>query len=92
MKSDPTLTLPMGHEAIVIHRRYETAVLANDFLIGIWFTVGSVMFLYPAYEKTGAWVFLIASIQFLIRPSIRLARNIHIRRIRRRSGPQTQHS
>ncbi|MFP4462606.1 MAG: YrhK family protein [Guyparkeria sp.] len=84
MSRDPSLTLPLGPEALVIRRRYETAVLANDFLIGLWFTLGSVAFLFPEYESVGAWVFVIASLQYLVRPSIRLARNIHLQRIRRR--------
>ncbi|HER35352.1 MAG: YrhK family protein [Halothiobacillaceae bacterium] len=78
---DPSLTLPLGHEALVIHNRYETAVLVNDFLIGLWFTLGSVAFLFPAYEAAGAWIFLIASVQYLVRPTIRLTRKIHMQRL-----------
>ena len=81
---DPSLTLPLGHEALVIHNRYETAVLINDFLIGLWFTLGSVAFLFPAYEGIGDWIFVLASVQYLVRPSIRLTRNIHLQRIQRR--------
>lgn len=87
MRRDPSLTLSLGPEALVIRRRYETAVLANDFLIGLWFTLGSVAFLFPAYESAGAWIFVMASVQYLVRPSIRLARNIHLKRIRRRQAP-----
>ncbi|HZJ81182.1 MAG TPA: YrhK family protein [Guyparkeria sp.] len=78
MRDDPSLTLSLGREALVIHNRHEAAVLVNDFLIGLWFTLGSVAFLLPAYKELGAWVFLVASIQHLVRPSIRLARNVHV--------------
>nr|WP_284047581.1 YrhK family protein [Guyparkeria hydrothermalis] len=90
MDRDPKLTLPLGAEALVIHQRYETAVLANDFLIGLWFTLGSLAFLFPAYESAGAWIFLIASLQYVVRPSIRLARNIHVERLRRRRSPSAE--
>ena len=90
MDRDPALTLALGPDALVIHRRYETAVLANDFLIGLWFTLGSLAFLFPAYESAGAWIFLVASLQYLIRPSIRLARNIHVERLRRRQAPSAE--
>jgi len=88
---DPTLTLPLGPEALVIRRRYETAVLANDFLIGMWFTLGSLAFLFPAYESAGAWIFVMASVQYLVRPSIRLAANIHVKRVRRRHHNPSAH-
>jgi hypothetical protein len=87
---DPALTLPLGPDALVIRRRYETAVPANDFLIGLWFTAGSIAFLFPEYESAGAWIFVIASLQFLVRPSIRLARNIHLQRLRRRQAPSPE--
>lgn len=87
MTRDPSLTLTLGKEALVINRRYETAVLANDFLIGLWFTFGSLAFLFPEWEAVGAWIFLGASLQYLARPTIRLVGNIHLRRVRRRREP-----
>ncbi len=89
---DPALTLPLGPDALVIRRRYETAVLANDFLIGLWFTLGSLAFLSPTYESAGAWIFVMASVQYLVRPSIRLASNIHLQRLRRRQDPSAERS
>ncbi len=89
---DPALTLPLGPDALVVRRRYETAVLANDFLIGLWFTLGSLAFLSPTYESAGAWIFVMASVQYLVRPSIRLASNIHLQRLRRRQAPSAERS
>lgn len=73
--------LTVGHEQLVIQRRYETASILNDFLVAIWFLVGSVMFLYPDLVDTGTWLFIVGSAQLMIRPVIRLAHHIHLRRL-----------
>ncbi|MFC3282130.1 YrhK family protein [Litchfieldella rifensis] len=42
---DNPLTLHVGREELIIRRRYETLSIINDFLIAIWFLVGSILFL-----------------------------------------------
>jgi len=79
--ADSSLILKIGAEELVIRRRYETAGIFNDFLIALWFIIGSVCFLVPSWEDVGAWIFLIASVQFLVRPAIRLARHLHLKRL-----------
>ena len=79
--SDQPLTLRIGHEELVIRRRYELLSITNDFLIAIWFLVGSILFLFPEYETVAIWLFIIGSFQFLIRPTIRLASHIHVQRV-----------
>lgn len=76
------IDIPFGRDELIISHRYETAILFNDFLIALWFILGSVFFLMPRFVEAGAWVFLIASIQFLIRPTIGLIKNIHLKKIR----------
>lgn len=78
---DNPLTLRVGSGELVIRRRYETMSIANDFLIAIWFLIGSVLFLFPEYERAAVWLFIVGSFQFLLRPSIRLAGHLHIKRI-----------
>ncbi|WP_455380435.1 YrhK family protein [Acidihalobacter prosperus] len=80
------VTFTIGHEQLVIHRRYETASIFNDFLIAIWFLFGSVLFLYPQWADFGTWLFVIGSAQFMIRPMIRLAHHIYLRRIPRNNN------
>lgn len=80
--SERDIDITLGKDELVISHRYETAILFNDFLIALWFILGSVFFLIPGLVTAGAWVFLIASIQFLIRPTIGLIRNIHLKRFR----------
>lgn len=78
---DSPLTIKLGREELVIRRRYEVLSIINDFMIAIWFLVGSILFLFPSVEKTAVWMFIIGSFQFLIRPTIRLAGHIHLQRI-----------
>lgn len=74
------LTLNLGPEQLVINRRYEVASMLNDILTGLWFVVGSCFFFYDALQTAAAWLFLIGSIELLIRPMIRIARDVHLRR------------
>lgn len=78
---DRPITIALGHDEILIRRRYELASIANDFLIALLFLVGSLMFLDPSLVELGTWFFVIGSFQLLIRPTIRLASHIHLQRI-----------
>ncbi len=80
------LTIRIGHEELRIRRRYETLSIGNDVLIALWFLVGSVLFFREATSTAATWCFLLGSIEFLIRPAIRIARRIHIGRV---GGSQT---
>lgn len=70
-----------GRDELVVRQRYEVLSIANDVLIGTWFLIGSVLFLSEALAHAGTWLFVIGSIEMLIRPVIRLARRVHLRRI-----------
>ncbi|SER43662.1 YrhK-like protein [Vreelandella subterranea] len=77
----------IGHRELVVHQRYEVLSMLNDFLLGIWFTIGSVCFFYQgAVQTVGVWLFVLGSLQLLIRPSIRLHRYIYFKRL-----PDTNH-
>lgn len=78
---DAPLTIKMGHEEILIRRRYETLSIVNDFMIAMWFLVGSVMFLYTSLVDDGTWLFILGSAQLAIRPALRLAAHIHLQRV-----------
>lgn len=74
------LVLHLGREELVIRQRYETLSIANDILIGIWFLVGSVLFFSETTITIATWLFVLGSIEMLIRPIIRFARHVHLRR------------
>lgn len=77
-KHGRTLEIHLPHREIIIRRSYEVAALVNDLLIGIWFLIGSILFLYPNEVILGTWFFIVGSAQLMVRPCIRLARNVHI--------------
>lgn len=76
------LTFTIGHEELVIRQRWEVVSIVNDILVAVWFIVGSVLFFGETTAVAGTWFFLIGSVELLIRPMIRLARRIHIQRVR----------
>ena len=77
----PPLTLTLGHEELVIRRRYEVLSIGNDFLIAVWFVIGSVLFFSSSTTYAGTWLFVAGSIELLFRPLIRLGRHLHLRRL-----------
>ncbi|WP_147107237.1 YrhK family protein [Nesterenkonia populi] len=86
---DKDLTLHIGHEELTIRQRYEVASIINDILIAVWFIIGSILFFSDSTATAGTWLFLLGSVQLLIRPVIRLARRVHITRLGR---PQSEAS
>jgi hypothetical protein len=79
--SNRDVVLHVGREELVIRHRYEVVSIINDLLIGVWFAIGSILFFNPDTSRAGTWLFLIGSVQLIIRPAIRLTRFIHLRRI-----------
>ena len=67
------------------HALYQWAHLLVDFAAALLFVSGSIFFLYPGFQDTGSWLFLIGSIFFAMKPTIRLMRFLHIRRLAHRA-------
>ncbi|OLO12951.1 hypothetical protein BTW10_01680 [Chromohalobacter japonicus] len=79
--SDET-TFTLGREELVIHRRHELASTVNDLLLGLWFTIGSICFFYQgSVKEAGIWLFVLGSVQLLIRPVIRLHRQLTLKQL-----------
>jgi len=71
-----------GHEELVIHRRYQVLSIINDAMLGVWFTLGSICFFFEGTVKTiGVWLFVLGSVQLVIRPLIHLHRYIRFKRL-----------
>lgn len=81
---DRQLALRIGKEELVVRQRYEAASIFNDILIALWFIAGSVMFFSEHWMRAGTWCFLLGSVQLLVRPIIRLQRQLHVQRLRQR--------
>lgn len=78
-RTDVPLEVHIGHHELELSKRYESASIANDVLIGIWFIIGSICFFSEELMTLGTWLFLIGSIQMTLRPAIRLGRRVHLR-------------
>lgn len=76
------LTIRFGKEELVIRQRYEFFSIINDILIAIWFIIGSILYFNPNMGMVGTWCFLLGSVQLLVRPMIRLSRQMHLRKVR----------
>ncbi|SON57062.1 hypothetical protein HDIA_3521 [Hartmannibacter diazotrophicus] len=53
---------------------FELAYTSVDLAAAILFIVGSVMFFYQAYQTPGTWCFLVGSIFFAMKPTLRITR------------------
>jgi hypothetical protein len=75
------LLLAISPRERTIRERYELASIVNDILVATWFLVGSVLFFSPGTTFAGTWLFVLGSIELLVRPVIRLARWMHLQRL-----------
>ncbi|MDA3834574.1 MAG: YrhK family protein [Spirochaetales bacterium] len=57
---------------------FEILYTMVDFLAAIAFTVGSIMFLYEDLTNTAKWFFIIGSLLFAFKPTIRVVREIKL--------------
>ena len=80
------LVFSLGHAELIVRRRYEAASVCNDVLIAVWFILGSIMFFSEAWTTRGTVCFLAGSVELLIRPLIRLSRQLHLKRFRARGS------
>ena len=92
MHEDPLMKLfdPAGHVRSHAHRkiyaRAELAYTVVDFSAAVLFVAGSVLFFSASTTYAGTWLFLIGSILFGLRPTIKLVREIAYRRVERSDG------
>lgn len=66
------------HRHRKVYSIYELIYSAVDLLAAIAFIVGSILFFYKSLMEAGTWLFLIGSIFFALRPSVRMARELHL--------------
>ncbi|MGV8856019.1 MAG: YrhK family protein [Devosia sp.] len=62
-------------------RRSELARTAVEFLAALAFIIGSVLFFYSPLQLAGTWLFLIGSILFAVRPTIKLVLELHLQQL-----------
>ncbi|QFT64019.1 YrhK-like protein [Roseivivax halotolerans] len=64
-----------------LYARYELAHTAVDFAAAFLFLVGSVLFFWQSLETAAIWCFVLGSVFFCVKPTLRLIREIHLYRI-----------
>ena len=64
-----------------VYAAYEIAHTVADFIAAISFLIGSILFLWPGYEDTAIWLFIIGSVFFCLKPTLRLAREVQLWRM-----------
>lgn len=64
-----------------IYGRYEKVYTLVEFAAAASFIIGSVLFFYPSQLILATWFFLVGSIMFAIRPTVRVLRQNHLVRI-----------
>ncbi|KUP93323.1 YrhK family protein [Tritonibacter horizontis] len=60
------------------YARFEIAYTFVDFGAALCFVLGSVFFFFDSLMTAGTWLFLIGSILFAAKPTIRLTRDIKL--------------
>ena len=73
---------------IAVYGRYEKVYNLIDFCAAVTFVVGSVLFFFPTQQDPATWAFLVGSILFAARPTVRVLREFHLARIPLPAGAQ----
>jgi hypothetical protein len=76
--------------AIELQRIYEIFHLLVDFLAATMFVIGSALFFFPSTTYAATWLFLIGSVFFGLKPTLKLVREVHLLRLARASALQEQ--
>ena len=61
-----------------IHATFEIAYTIVDLGAALCFVVGSVMFLSDAWQRPGTWLFIVGSLLFAVKPTLRFARELRL--------------
>lgn len=64
-----------------VHKRYQRVYTLVDFAAAMTFVVGSVLFFFDSQQLPATWAFLVGSILFAARPTVSVARELHLTRI-----------
>tara|TARA_R110002124_G_scaffold53943_2_gene154096 strand:+ start:302 stop:583 length:282 start_codon:yes stop_codon:yes gene_type:complete len=64
-----------------LYARFEIAHTIVDFSAAFCFVVGSLLFFYDETQKPATWLFLVGSIFFAIKPTLKIVREIKLYRL-----------
>ncbi|XDA97141.1 YrhK family protein [Sulfitobacter sp. LCG007] len=61
-----------------VYAAFEIAYTVVDFIAALTFLLGSIMFLSEAWTTFGTWLFIVGSVCFTAKPTIRLVRELKL--------------
>ncbi|MEQ8895880.1 MAG: YrhK family protein [Roseovarius sp.] len=61
-----------------LYAAYEIAHTIVDFSAAVSFLIGSVLFFWKESETAAIWFFVVGSVLFCVKPTLRLAREVHL--------------
>lgn len=67
-----------SHETRRVYALFELVYTCVDFSAALCFIVGSICFFYESLMTPATWLFLIGSILFAVKPTLRLVREIKL--------------
>ena len=59
-----------------IYATHEVLRTANDFAAALFFLVGSALFFWEATQALATWLFVLGSLCFMLKPTLRLMREL----------------
>ncbi len=77
--------IQIGKFEVFFMKKYKFLSIANDIGLGIWFTVGSILFLWHSTQTAGTILFILGSVQLLGRPILKLMHAFFVRKNSQRS-------
>ncbi|EAQ03694.1 hypothetical protein OB2597_10641 [Pseudooceanicola batsensis HTCC2597] len=67
-----------NHETRRVYALFELTYTLVDFCAAFCFIIGSVCFFYDSLMNAGTWLFLLGSVLFAVKPTLRLIREIKL--------------
>ena len=67
-----------SHDSRRIYALFEIAYTIVDFIAAFSFLIGSILFFWAKYETPAVWLFVIGSVCFCLKPTIRMIRELKL--------------
>lgn len=80
--------IEMGRFQIFFLKKYHILSIINDLTLGLWFLVGSFLFLFESTQTAGTILFIVGSAQLMGRPVLKLIRAFYVKKGRGDNQPE----
>ncbi|WP_179107261.1 YrhK family protein [Sediminibacillus massiliensis] len=75
------LDIQVGKTQLFFNKNYKLISLSNDLTLGLWFLIGSILFLFKSTQTWGTVLFILGSAQLLIRPVLKIIHASGVKKI-----------